>query len=117
VRSVNTPLAPSCLYSVSSLLVKTSSDVSQILIAQVKSLEEVQKITGIVTEAMAGTIDSCRQAAKSLKAIHDNTRILITVSDDVNEIKELLHGELLTCSFEEERTSELSAFIQQIPHL
>jgi hypothetical protein len=51
---------------------------------------------------MVETINSCRQAAESLKAIHDNTRILITVSDGVNEIKELLHGELLTFSFKEQ---------------
>lgn len=88
------------LTSDSSLLAKNSTEVSELLLAQAKSLEEVQNITGVVTNVMTETLNSCKQTAETMKMVKEHTAIVITISDGVNDMKQALDGKYLSRFYE-----------------
>jgi hypothetical protein len=73
-------------------LSKTSNDVSEILTAQVKALKEVQKVTGIANSAVDSMISTCHQTTELLQMAKSNATTLITIAQEVGELKELLGG-------------------------
>jgi hypothetical protein len=74
------------------LLAKTSDEVSQILTSQAKVLEDAKNITGIATEVMDRTILTFQQIKELLQVVDRRAEVLITLNEEVKELKEIFTG-------------------------